>query len=208
MSGYTGKYSNQKASGKRQGSQSKPVPRRKTKHMQRIITVDLDGTVADISQRREFALKHGEERSPQFYEVLLDPQHFYLDEPVGSSRDFLTAYVTSTQGEIVYLSGRRVGTEANSREWLISHGFPDGRVIHRRTGRKSADFKFECLSQLSEEFRIDGHFGDREIDDGQVAEKAGVRYFLIKDYQWPIFSEIQGFFVRDVSSTVDYGDIS
>jgi hypothetical protein len=64
------------------------------------------------------------------------------------------------------------------------------------------------LSQLSEEFRIDGHFGDREIDDGQVAEKAGVRYFLIKDYQWPIFSEIQGFFVRDVSSTVDYGDIS
>lgn len=208
MSGYSGKYSSQKTSGKRATGQVKSVPRRKTKQMERIITVDLDGTVADISQRRAFALRHTEERSPQFYEILLDPAHFHLDVPVESSRAFLLSYVAATQGEVVYLSGRRVGTESHSREWLISHGFPDGRIIHRRTGRKSADFKLECLEKLSEEFRIDGHFGDRDIDDGQVAEKAGVRYFLIKEYRWPNFSEVQGLFIKNTSAATDYGDIS
>jgi predicted secreted acid phosphatase len=172
---------------------------RRQKKRDRIITVDLDGTVADISHRREHALKFGEEGSPSFYDVLLDPELFNLDIPIIPARDFLCAYVSEAAGEVVYLSGRRIGTERDSLEWLIQRGFPEGRVIHRKTGRKSADFKKECLESLSREFRIDGHFGDREIDDRGSAESVGVRYFHIDNYQWPNFSQLRPMFIKEVT---------
>lgn len=169
---------------------------RKLKKRGRIITVDLDGTVADISKRRELALEFGEEKSPVFYEVLLDPSHFHLDQPVPSARDFLTAYVAETGGEVHYLSGRRVGTESASLEWLTQHGFPSGPVIHRKTGKKSADFKKQYLTFLAAEFRVDGHFGDREVDDRGSAEAVGIPYFHIDGYAWPVFSEVRSLFLK------------
>ena len=123
-----------------------------------------------------------------------------MDFPIIAARDFLSAYVAETGGEVVYLSGRRVGTEPHSLEWLVTNGFPAGRVIHRKTGRKSADFKKECLETLSGEFRIDGHFGDRDVDDRGSAEFVGVRYFHIDRYQWPVFHDVRSYFVKEVTS--------
>ena len=195
--------------GKGEGYRNRTVEKiethRKLKKRGRLITVDLDGTVADISKRRQFALGFGEEKSPSFYQALLDPSHFHLDEPIIGARDFLTAYVSQTGGEVRYLSGRRIGTEASSLSWLVSNGFPSGEVIHRKTGIKSLDFKKHCLIKLASEFRIEGHFGDREIDDRLSAESAGIRYFHIANYVWPDFSDVRSFFIKDVST--DYIDL-
>ena len=178
---------------------------RRRKHFPRIVTVDLDGTVADISKRREYALTFGPEKSPPFYEALLDPSLFHLDYPIEGARDFLDNYTIATGGKVVYLSGRRVGTEAASLEWLVQHGFPTGKVLHRKTGIKSLDFKKQCLERLAREFAIDGHFGDREIDDRQSAENAGVVYYHIENYQWPNFAHVRDAFIKP--TPCDYQDL-
>jgi hypothetical protein len=187
---------------KKSGSSSSA---RRRKHLSRIVTVDLDGTVADIGKRRELALTFGPEKSPSFYEALLDPSLFHLDYPIEGARDFLNNYRLATGGEVVYLSGRRVGTEAASLEWLVQHGFPSGQVLHRKTGIKSMDFKKQCLEVLSNEFAIDGHFGDREIDDRQSAGNAGIVYYHIDNYQWPIFAHVRDAFIKP--TPCDYQDL-
>jgi hypothetical protein len=194
---------------KRQLKKSVPHTERrgKLKSRERIVTVDLDGSVADITLRRLYALKFGPEKSPAFYDVLLDPVHFHMDVPIEPARDFLQEYRQATGGEIVYLSGRRLGTESASLEWLVRNGFPVGRVIHRRTGRKSADFKKECLLELAAQYKVDAHFGDRPDDDSRSAEAAGVPYFLIKDYVWPDFEDIKHFFVKSQTTFSDAYDI-
>lgn len=159
------------------------------KRSKRLVSVDMDGTVADISPRRELALQFGSDGSRAFYNALLDGSKYHMDLPIVASRDFLTEYVTQTGGEVVYLSGRRQGSEHFSEAWLEQHGFPKGRILHRPIGQRSLEFKVGWLRRLKAEGPwIDGHFGDRLEDDGGAARLSGVTFVHIDNNVWPTFT--------------------
>ena len=150
--------------------------------------MDLDGTVANISKRFEYALQFGPDGSVQFYEALLDGAQYHLDTPVEAAREYLWKYTEEIKGDIVYLSGRREGTESESRAWLEKHGFPRGQIIHRRMGNRSLDFKLYWLRRFKGSRWIDGHYGDRMQDDAAAARFAGIRFVHIVDHVWPEFN--------------------
>ena len=152
-----------------------------------MISVDLDGTVADISRRIEYALQFGPDRSAQFYQALLDGSKYELDTPVEAAREYLLKYSREIKGDIVYLSGRRQGTESESLAWLEKHEFPQGQVIHRRMGDRSLNFKLYWLRHFKSSKWIDGHFGDRLEDDAAAARFSGIRFVHIVDHVWPEF---------------------
>jgi predicted secreted acid phosphatase len=162
----------------------RPIFRKK-----RILSVDLDGTVADITKRKEYALQFGPDGSVQFYEAFLDGRGYDMDAPVVSARDFLNRYVQETKGEIAYLSGRRKGTESETLAWLTKHQFPTGAVIHRPKGHRSLDFKCSWIHKFKESKWVDAHIGDRIEDDGKAAHYSGVRFVHIVDHQWPTLDE-------------------
>mmetsp|Transcript_11432 Transcript_11432/g.10412 ORF Transcript_11432/g.10412 Transcript_11432/m.10412 type:complete len:88 (+) Transcript_11432:72-335(+) len=79
-----------------------------------MISVDMDGTVADITKRLDYATRRaGTDKGPKFYNILLNGSLYKMDEPIAMARDFLEKYAAS-RGDIVYLSGRRAGTEGQS----------------------------------------------------------------------------------------------
>lgn len=164
---------------------ARPRPRR-----QRIVSVDLDGTVANIERRREYALQFGPDGSVDFYTALLDGAHYHMDDPIPASRDFLWRYVRELRGKIVYLSGRRQGTESHSEKWLREHGFPGGEIIHREMGHRSLWFKSEWIQTLRNEYWVDAHIGDRLDDDGNAAKYNGVKFVHIKDHIWPSYTDL------------------
>ena len=152
-----------------------------------MLSVDLDGTVADITVRKEYALQFGVDGSIEFYEALLDGKQYTLDQPILAARDFLNQYVRDTKGEIIYLSGRREGTEGDSQAWLTKHNFPRGRVIHRAKGHRSLDFKCSWLRQFKETRWVDAHIGDRLEDDANAARFSGVKFLHVVDHVWPSY---------------------
>lgn len=154
---------------------------------ERIVCVDMDGTIADLTKRKDFALLSGPDGSRPFYEVLLDGQHYHMDAPVEASISYLWRYVREVKGKIVYLSGRRQGTEVDSATWLRTHGFPEGQIIHRQIGYRSFLFKKDWLQSLRRQYWVDAHFGDRLDDDGEAARRAGIRFVHIEDHTWPSF---------------------
>jgi hypothetical protein len=147
-------------------------------------------TVADITRRITHSLTFGPHGSRAFYEELLRGELYHMDEPVIESRDFLRRYVEEINGKVLYLSGRRKGTESHSREWLKNHGFPDGEILHRAPGHRSLNFKIEGLLQYRGRHWVDAHVGDRLEDDGGAARAAGVKFIHIEDHKWPAFETV------------------
>ncbi len=154
----------------------------------RVLSVDIDGTIANVTKRKDFALQYGADRSREFFDVFLDGQHYHMDDPVIASREFLNMYREKVGGDIVYLSGRREGTESQTLNWLTVHKFPLGRILHRRKGLNSAKFKSSWLHELKlQGYFIDAHIGDRLEDDGGAAKECEVRFIHVVDHHWPSF---------------------
>lgn len=155
---------------------------------QRILSVDIDGTIADVTKRKQYALKYGADGTHVFYEVFLDGKYYHMDDPVIASRDFLNQYISNVGGQIVYLSGRREGTEGQTQNWLTAHEFPRGHIIHRRKGLRSAKFKSHWINEFKRiGSHVDAHIGDRLEDDGGAAKECNVRFVHIVDHEWPSF---------------------
>ena len=152
------------------------------------ISVDIDGTIADISARLAAAEGRATPGTAAYWEVLLDGNLYHLDQPIEHARKFLLRWTTEVRGDIVYLSGRRKGTEIATRKWLEKHAFPTGRIIHRAKGSDSRFFKTCQLKELAVAANLAAHFGDRVEDDGGAAKAAGVRFCHIKENDgnsWP-----------------------
>ncbi len=159
----------------------------------RTISVDVDGTIADISARLAEAEKRAKKGTEKYWNILLDGELYHLDKPIQGAKTFLLRWVKDGRGEVVYLSGRRAGTEKATRAWLELHGFPAGSIIHRVKGSDSRYFKTYQLKDLRETCRLVAHFGDRPDDDGGAARDADVRFFHIRENDgssWPSLSQV------------------
>jgi uncharacterized HAD superfamily protein len=157
----------------------------------RAISVDIDGTIADISARIAKATSSAPLGSHQYWDIALSGDLYHMDLPISESIPLLTSY----EGDIVYLSGRRSGTEEQTKAWLEKHGFPQGRIIHRPKGRDSRSYKVSHLRDLKDSYKqIDGHFGDRLDDDGGAARAAGVKFFHVRENDGSSWVEHSAFF--------------
>ena len=173
-------------------SQQTSLHRYLGKRKLRAISVDIDGTIANITARIAAAEKRAKPGTTAYWETLLDGKLYHLDEPMVEARNFLHRWTREVRGEIVYLSGRRRGTEIATRRWLEKHEFPIGRVIHRVKGSDSRYFKVCQLRELATSANIEAHFGDRLEDDGGAAKEAGVRFCHIRENDgssWPSLEE-------------------
>jgi hypothetical protein len=159
----------------------------------RVLSVDIDGTIANISNRIRLAESRAAVGSPQYWDIALSGENYHLDSPIMESIPFLHSYLRrSPDCEIVYLSGRRTGTESYTRAWLDQHGFPPGRIIHRSKGTRSFFFKLNHLREMKGRYsRVDGHIGDRLEDDGGAAKTANVDFYHIIENEGKSWLEIE-----------------
>ncbi len=98
---------------------------------------------------------------------------------------------------VVYVSGRRDGTQHQTKEWLDKHGFPPGRIFHRCTGVNSYRWKANMLWDLRKVCYLRAHVGDRD-DDRQAAEQVNVLGVQVNPNTWLTAAEIEYWKYGDV----------
>jgi len=169
-----------------------PPPKRRSIDAPYVLSVDIDGTIADIAARINMSKSYYQEGSNQYWDMLLDGQYYYMDTPIIPAREWLKKWITggNQKREIFYVSGRRQGTEEQTKTWLKKYDFPDGQIIHRRKKVQSGPFKARELSNLSRKYNVVAHLGDRD-DDGWAANEAGVRFIRCTDGYWLTLKQVQ-----------------
>ena len=146
------------------------------------MVVDVDGTVVNNSKRLAYALSKAPMGSGDFWRIFLSGKLFHMDEPLPRARECLVE--KAKEARIVYLSGRRTGTEGDTRHWLERHGYPEGEVIHRRSG-KTLDFKTGKVKELKQRYDVVCAIGDSP-EDIAAYQAAGVENvaLVITNIDW------------------------
>jgi len=148
------------------------------------VSVDLDGTIADMTHRLDMALHGGEPGGHQYYAIMFNPLNVPTDTPIWESRETLCRLVKKyPDTQIVYLSSRPNSMQDATEEWLRSHRFPPGRLVLRSNFQRSIPFKRDQLLKLRAEGPILAHIGD-SADDQFGAESAGVPYIPVEANKW------------------------
>ena len=90
----------------------------------------------------------------------LDGTLFHDGEPIPNTAVFLNMLIKKTGVEIVYLSGRYTCLMKVTKRALEKHGYPHGRIVLRKKGEETLDFKLHELSKLRENFEIKAFITD------------------------------------------------
>lgn len=98
------------------------------KKPKRFIICDLDGTIADIEERRALA-KHTEGRFD--WKKFFTPELIKLDKPNYPVIDVLQTYNKKKDVEIWIFSGRDDITRTATIEWLAQHNVPYQKLLMR-----------------------------------------------------------------------------
>jgi len=133
------------------------------------LVVDIDGTIADIRQRkylsvREFndnvlyediihtySIDHvvDDKNIEKFFEVFLSDKYMHTDKPIEGAAESLQEL--SNEYNIVYLTGRHDEAEDSMKngtlKWLEEHGFPvpndEDIKLFMKSSRKMKDVKYK-----------------------------------------------------------------
>ena len=188
-----------------------------------VLSLDIDGTVANIDGRVARAKGIHNEGSKRYWEELLRGDLYHMDEPIQESLDSVNAWLAqysiddwrksarlylksqTTPGVelprapriVVYVSGRRAGTEPQTIDWLQRHKFPQGRVFHRDRGTRSFQWKVSTLRDLRKVSDVRAHIGDRE-DDRMAAKQARVMGVHVNENIWLTQQEIKSGGYEDI----------
>lgn len=155
------------------------------------LSLDIDGTLANIEDRKKYAETFGKEGSPKYWSVLLDGAHYWMDTLIPDSLSFVNAWLAERDDRIVvYVSGRRQGTEELTKEWLDKFGFPEGEIKHRPQGFQSLQWKAYEIGKLTKRFGKVAHLGDRD-DDVDAAKDAGARPIKVAVNLWLTREEVE-----------------
>jgi predicted secreted acid phosphatase len=130
----------------------------------RACVIDLDGTVADETTRREAAAgEDGKLQGAEYNDYFL-PERVSWDKPIHGSREVLER-IREKGVQIVYVSSRPASLLAASREWLGKHGFPEAPVHHKEEKyERSVKYKTRTIRGLQEKYDVLFGVGDRDSD--------------------------------------------
>ena len=94
----------------------------------KIVIFDLDGTIADISVRRNLATKDDGRMN---WTIFQDPKNIDLDVPNQKVVDMLDMIDNTDKYQIWILSGRSDVTKDVTIDWLSNHGIHYDHLIMR-----------------------------------------------------------------------------
>ena len=137
--------------------------------------IDLDGTIADESERREAAAGEDGKLSGKEYEAYFDPSKVPGDKPLPTGLETLK-WLDGRGVTIFYVSSRPETMLEASRKWLEENGFPAGKdVLHKKEQyEKSLKYKTRVIEEIkSKGYDVLFGVGDRDKDIMSY-EEAGI----------------------------------
>lgn len=135
--------------------------------------LDIDGVLADVRHR----LRHLESRPKDWTAFFAEAP----DDPV-LPEGLLLAHELAASHEVLYLTGRPERCRHDTEEWLVTQGFPRGRLLMRSdTDRRPARFtKVERLRRLEAERGV----AILVDDDERVVAAALEAGFAVRHATW------------------------
>ena len=124
------------------------------------IIFDLDGTLADIEDRRQLCTK---ENGKMDWNKFFDPENIKLDKP--NQPVIKTAQVFAEAGyQIAIFSGRSAKTKNTTKSWLTKHKVPWSILKMRpeRNFRPDEQLKLEWLNDMDWKDNVECVFDDRD----------------------------------------------
>ena len=85
------------------------------------IIFDLDGTLADIEDRRIYSMN--EYTNKINWDMFFDPKYIHMDKP-NKPVIMMAQALTAFGYKIAILSGRSKGTQLTTKSWLVKHKVP------------------------------------------------------------------------------------
>ena len=128
--------------------------------MNKWIIFDLDGTLADIEDRRQLCTK---ENGKMDWNKFFDPENIKLDKP--NQPVIKTAQVFAEAGyQIAIFSGRSAKTKNTTKSWLTKHKVPWSILKMRpeRNFRPDEQLKLEWLNDMDWKDNVECVFDDRD----------------------------------------------
>jgi hypothetical protein len=120
------------------------------------VIFDLDGTLADITKRREMATK---ENGKIDWDIFFTPENIWFDTP--NEVVIQMAQMLSQKNRIVIFSGRSKGTKSETKRWLDKFDIPYDVIKMRPT---SKDWMYMPDDELKQ-YWLDSLFpGDKKDD--------------------------------------------
>jgi len=156
----------------------------------KVIVVDIDGTIMNVSKRWNMAKQVAKPPSRKFWDVFMNPNLLKYDEPIAKTADALQT-IKKMGFDIVYLSGRRSTLREQTEKQLKQHGFPRGTIILRKKGKATEPFKIGVITRLKQTNNVGVYIGD-EADDVYVGKEAKVHTVRVKQNQpWDVIARKQ-----------------
>jgi len=120
------------------------------------VIFDLDGTLADITKRREMSTK---ENGKIDWDVFFTPENIWFDTP--NEVVIQMAQMLSQKNRIVIFSGRSKGTKSETKKWLDKFDVPYDVIKMRPT---SKDWMYMPDDELKQHW-LDSLFPDEKKDN-------------------------------------------
>ena len=98
------------------------------------VIFDLDGTLADITKRREMSTK---ENGKIDWDIFFTPENIWFDTP--NEVVIQMAQMLSQKNRIVIFSGRSKGTKSETKRWLDKFDVPYDVIKMRPTSKDWMD---------------------------------------------------------------------
>ena len=111
----------------------------------KIVIFDLDGTLADISARRNLATKDDGKLD---WDIFLNRDNIKLDVPNQKVVDMARMINDTDRYQIFILSGRSKSTYRTTQQWLIQNDIPFDDLIMRPTDKHHHYMKDSDLKQM------------------------------------------------------------
>jgi predicted secreted acid phosphatase len=143
--------------------------------------IDLDGTVADETARREKAEKEcpKDKDKSGYYKLYFDPALIAKDTPIDKSREVLK-WVEAQGIDIYYVSSRNQSCVEASIKWLEDNGFPKGKqVCHQKSPQKSVPYKTKTIKRIQEKADVLFGVGDSDTDV-EAYNNCGIKAIQVK----------------------------
>ena len=128
--------------------------------MNKWIIFDLDGTLADIEDRRQLCTK---ENGKMDWDKFFDPENIKLDKPNQPIINTLKAFQEAGY-RIAIFSGRSARTEDATHNWLMSHmcHYDVLKMRPERNFRPDEQLKLEWLNDMDWKDDVEMVFDDRQ----------------------------------------------
>jgi len=150
--------------------------------------IDLDGTIADESARREAAAGEDGKLQGKEWDAYFDTSKVPGDKPLPTGRE--TLHWLDGQGiTIFYVSSRPATMLEASKTWLKVNGFPPGEDVLHKEDKYEKSLKYK--TRVIEDIKAGGYnvlFGvgdrDKDIQSYEAAGIIGIKLEPNKDEEW------------------------